>query len=59
GDRADDEVREHRGAMAALGVNDVRVERCGAQFVDPPATVVVGCQSKVPGKQARSERRHR
>ncbi|PRC46621.1 16S rRNA (guanine(527)-N(7))-methyltransferase RsmG, partial [Mycobacterium sp. ITM-2017-0098] len=42
GDRADDEVREHRGAMAALGVNDVRVERCGAQFVDPPATVVVG-----------------
>lgn len=59
GERADDEVREHRRAMAALGVSEVKVERCGAQFVDPPATVVVGFQGTVPGKQARSERKHR
>lgn len=59
GDRADDEVREHRRAMAALGVSDVKVERCGALFVDPPATVVVGFQWTVPGKPPRSERRHR
>ena len=58
GDRADDEVREHRRAMAALGVSDVKVERCGARFVDPPATVVVGFQGTVPGKRPRSERRH-
>lgn len=57
GDRADDEVRDHRAAMSALGVNEVKVERCGAQYVDPPATVVVGFQSKVPGKQARSQTR--
>jgi 16S rRNA (guanine527-N7)-methyltransferase len=59
GDRADDEVREHRRAMAALGVSDVKVERCGARYVDPPATVVVGLQSTMPGKQPRSERRQR
>ncbi len=59
GDRAEDEVREHHRAMAALGVSEVKVERCGAQYVDPPATVVVGLQGMVPGKQPRSERRHR
>lgn len=59
GERADDEVREHRRAMAALGVSDVKVERCGAQYVDPAATVVVGFQGLVPRRQPRSERRHR
>ena len=59
GERADDEVREHRRAMSALGVSDVKVERCGGQYVDPPATVVVGFQGTVPGKRPRSERKHR
>jgi 16S rRNA (guanine527-N7)-methyltransferase len=59
GERADDEVREHRRAMAALGVSDVKVERCGAQYVDPAATVVVGFQGMGPRRQPRSERRHR
>ena len=59
GERADDEVREHRRAMAALGMSDVKVERCGGRFVDPPATVVVGFQEMVSGKQSRSGRKHR
>lgn len=57
GERAEDEVREHRRAMTALGVSDVKVERCGGRFVDPPATVVVGFQEAVSGKQPRSGRK--
>ncbi|MBB2989023.1 16S rRNA (guanine527-N7)-methyltransferase [Mycolicibacterium iranicum] len=59
GERAEDEVREHRRAMAALGVTEVKVERCGAQFVEPPATVVVGIQEPLSAKQSRPERRPR
>ncbi|OAN42052.1 16S rRNA (guanine(527)-N(7))-methyltransferase RsmG [Mycolicibacterium iranicum] len=59
GERADDEVREHGRAMAALGLSDVKVERCGGRFVDPPATVVVGFQGAVSGKQPRSGRKQR
>lgn len=59
GERAEDEVREHRRAMAALGVTEVKVERCGALFVEPPATVVVGIQGPLSAKQSRPERRPR
>ena len=41
GERAEDEIREHRRVMASLGAVDVRVMRCGADYLDPPATVVV------------------
>lgn len=51
GERAEDEVREHARAMASLGMTDVKVKRCGAQYVDPPATVVVGFRSMTRGKQ--------
>lgn len=57
GERADDEVHEHARAMAALGMFDVKVERCGGRFVDPPATVVVGFQGTVSGKHPRSGRK--
>ncbi|WP_204080515.1 16S rRNA (guanine(527)-N(7))-methyltransferase RsmG [Mycobacterium riyadhense] len=40
GERASDEVREHRRVMAALGAVDVRVVTCGANYLNPPATVV-------------------
>ena len=59
GERAEDEVEQHRRAMSALGVTEVKVERCGGQYVDPPATVVVGFRATAPGKQPRSGRRHR
>jgi 16S rRNA (guanine527-N7)-methyltransferase len=41
GERAPDEVREHRRVMAATGAVDVRVVRCGANYLRPPATVVL------------------
>jgi len=41
GERAEDEAREHRRVMASLGAVDVRVRKCCADFLDPPATVVV------------------
>lgn len=58
GERAGDEVREHERAMSTLGMADVKVMRCGEQFVDPPVTVVVGFQgmprgSRPPGRRRR------
>lgn len=51
GERADAEVEEHRRAMAALGMSKVKVERCGAHYVQPPATVVVGVQETARNHQ--------
>lgn len=41
GERAGDEVRAHRRGMAAAGAGNVRVVTCGANYLSPPATVVV------------------
>ena len=41
GERAEEEIRKHRRVMASLGAVDVRVMRCGADYLDPPATAVV------------------
>lgn len=41
GERAEEEIREHRRVMAALGAVDVRVMTCGADYLDLPATAVV------------------
>jgi len=49
GDRARDEIEEHRRGMAASGAVDVRVVTCGANYLRPPATVVLARR----GKQAR------
>jgi 16S rRNA (guanine527-N7)-methyltransferase len=48
GERAEDEAREHRRVMASLGAADVRVMKCCADFLDPPATVVVASR-RSPG----------
>lgn len=45
GDRAESEVAEYRRGMTALGAIDVRVMRCGASYLIPPATVVVAVRS--------------
>lgn len=45
GERAPDEVQEHRRVMAAAGAVDVRVVTCGAKYLHPPATVVVARRS--------------
>lgn len=41
GERAPAELAEHRRVMIALGADDVRVVRCGVNYLSPPATVVV------------------
>ena len=41
GERAEEEIQEHRRVMASLGAVDVRVMKCGADYLDPPVTAVV------------------
>jgi 16S rRNA (guanine527-N7)-methyltransferase len=41
GERASDEVRQHRRVMTALGAADARVVECGVKYLSPPTTVVV------------------
>jgi 16S rRNA (guanine527-N7)-methyltransferase len=41
GERAEEEVERHRRVMASRGAGTVRVVRCGADYLDPPTTVVV------------------
>jgi 16S rRNA (guanine527-N7)-methyltransferase len=60
GERAEDEIYEHRRVMATLGAVDVRVMRCGADYLDPPATVVVarrGAAMPVANRSRRTVRR--
>ena len=57
GERAEEEIRDHRRVMASLGAADVRVLRCGADYLDPPATVVAA-RRQTPGVgRAKSRRR--
>ncbi|GFG71531.1 ribosomal RNA small subunit methyltransferase G [Mycolicibacter senuensis] len=51
GERAQDEVDEHRRVMIGLGANDVRVVRCGVNYLTPPATVVMARRAE-PGRTA-------
>jgi 16S rRNA (guanine527-N7)-methyltransferase len=46
GDRAEDEVGEHRRVMSSLGVVDIGVVKCGVDYLTPPATVVVARRGK-------------
>ncbi|KMV22660.1 16S rRNA (guanine(527)-N(7))-methyltransferase RsmG [Mycobacterium heckeshornense] len=41
GEGAEEEVNRHRRVMTSLGATDVRVVICGANYLSPPATVVV------------------
>jgi 16S rRNA (guanine527-N7)-methyltransferase len=56
GERAEEEIREHRRVMASLGAVDVRVMRCGADYLDPPATAVVA-RREATGQVANRSRR--
>jgi 16S rRNA (guanine527-N7)-methyltransferase len=48
GDRAQAEIDEHGGLMMSIGVVDAKVMRCGVEYLDPPATVVVARRSAQP-----------
>lgn len=56
GERAEEEIREHRRVMASLGAVDVRVMRCGADYLDPPATAVVARREGTNPVASRSSR---
>jgi 16S rRNA (guanine527-N7)-methyltransferase len=51
GERAPDEIIEHRRVMAAAGAVDVRVVECGANYLRPPATVVVARREMRRGRK--------
>ncbi|WAC91666.1 16S rRNA (guanine(527)-N(7))-methyltransferase RsmG [Mycobacterium sp. Aquia_213] len=61
GERAPDELEEHRRGMAALDAVDVRVVTCGASYLRPPATVVVAQRATRSGRgsASRADRRKR
>ncbi|HTQ17575.1 16S rRNA (guanine(527)-N(7))-methyltransferase RsmG [Mycobacterium sp.] len=48
GERARDEVQEHRRVMEAAGAVDVRVVSCGVNYLVPPATVVSARRGNQP-----------
>ncbi|MDO3638060.1 16S rRNA (guanine(527)-N(7))-methyltransferase RsmG [Mycolicibacterium arseniciresistens] len=56
GERAESEIEEHRRVLASVGAVDVRVLKCGADYLDPPATVVVARREVKKPRSARSER---
>ena len=62
GERAVDQVAEHRAAMAKLGARDIGVVRCGAGYLSPPTTVVSATRDNSPSSRRatrNSERRGR
>ena len=56
GQRAEHEIDEHRRVMASLGAVDARVVKCGTDYLQPPATVVVAKRGK-PARTVRTVRR--
>jgi 16S rRNA (guanine527-N7)-methyltransferase len=60
GERAADELRDHRRVMASLGAADARVVECGVKHLSPPTTVVVARRGKpTPIRGARRRRSNR
>lgn len=57
GERAPEEVGQHRRVMAALGATDVRVMECGANYLNPPAIVVVARRGTQSPTRRRARRR--
>ncbi|MFI2839450.1 16S rRNA (guanine(527)-N(7))-methyltransferase RsmG [Mycolicibacterium sp. PDY-3] len=59
GERAADEVEQHRRTLSSLGALEVRVVRCGVDFLNPPATVVEARRGVVDSRTGRPGRRKR
>jgi 16S rRNA (guanine527-N7)-methyltransferase len=57
GERASDELREHRRVMAELGAVGARVVECGVTYLSPPTTVVVARRGKPAPGRSPSRRR--
>lgn len=52
GEQAAAEIEVHRRVLGALGAKDVRVVRCGVNYLTPPATVVVAMRGSRGNKGA-------
>ena len=62
GERAEQEVAEHRRALSSLGAVEVKVVKCGVDYLNPPVTVVVvrrGARGTTTDRPARPRRRSR
>ncbi|WP_192886822.1 16S rRNA (guanine(527)-N(7))-methyltransferase RsmG [Mycobacterium sp. MFM001] len=59
GERATEEVREHRRVMTALGAANVRVVKCGVNYLSPPVTVVVAQRERPAPRGHRPRQRPR
>src|ERR1700722_4300797 len=57
GERAPDELLEHRRAMTRLGATEARVVECGVSYLCPPTTVVVAWRGKPVSARQPSRRR--
>lgn len=57
GDRAIEDLEENRRAMIAVGAKDMRVVRCGVNYLTPPATVVVARRAAPSRPRRESPRR--
>jgi 16S rRNA (guanine527-N7)-methyltransferase len=57
GERAYDEVLEHRRVMTRLGATDARVMECGVSYLSPPTTVVVASRGMPESVRQASRRR--
>ncbi|GAS96588.1 16S rRNA methyltransferase GidB [Mycolicibacterium canariasense] len=59
GERAESEISEHERTLRSLGATDVRVVRCGVEYLNPPVTVVAATRGQRADRPARSGRRKR
>lgn len=59
GDRANDEIVEHRRVLNSLGAVDLRVVKCGVNYLSPPATVVVARRGEKRVRTSRATRSRR
>ena len=57
GERAEDEISEHRSVLKSMGAVDVKVMECGVNYLTPPATVVVATRAErsSPGRRRRPD----
>ncbi len=56
GERAADELDEHRRVMQSLGAADAKVVMCGEDYLSPPATVVIARRKQSQPAQGRAVR---
>ena len=57
GERAEEELLEHRRVLASLGAIDVRVMKCCADYLDPPATAVAARRRILDSRRSTGRRR--